>query len=599
MKRKASIIRTLTVLFLLTSLIYSQKPASSIFYTVSMDKPNTHYFHVALKAEGFKGDVQEFKMPVWTPGYYLLMDYAKNVINFSAKDASGKPLAWERSSKNGWTVKQGKSSSIVIEYDVYAFARSVADSYLDDIQGFISPTGVFIYPAEKIQHPVKLKIIPFKEWNKVTTGLDPVENEPNTFFAPDFDILYDSPILAGNQEVISFKVRGIPHEFAGNMLGQVDKEALIDNLSKMIESACTIMGEMPYKHYSFIAIGPGGGGLEHLNSQAITLTPSSLSSAAGIKRLQSFLAHEYFHNFNVKRIRPVVLGPFDYDKECLTNMLWVSEGITVFYEGVVLYRAGLITRDEFFNHFKSNISQYENIPGHLYQSATQASWDTWLQFFNRNPNSSNTTISYYNKGAALGLLLDFTIRNETKNSKSLDDVMRFIYKKYYKELKRGFTDQEFRDVCENIAGVKLDEIFEYASTTKDIDYAKYFAYAGLTIDTKPSETPGVFSGISMQEQNSDLFVTSIEFDSPAYNSDLSIQDEIIALNGTRVNIKSINDVINNYKPGEKVKLLISRRNKIKEIEITLEKRLRKPFTIQPVDNPSPLQKTILDGLVKY
>lgn len=573
--------------------------SNSILITVSMDRPNTHYYHITMQYQISKGDTHEFKMPVWTPGYYLIMDYSKYVLNFQASDEAGKPLQWEKSAKNGWTVKSGKTKSIRIEYDVFAFSRSVADSYLDDIQGFISPTGVFLYPAGQLRRSVKLKIMPFKEWNKITTGLDPVANEPNTYFAPDFDILYDSPILIGNQEVISFNVKGIPHEFAGSYLGQVDREALITNLTKMIESATTLMGDMPYKHYSFICIGPGGGGLEHLNSQAITLSTSSLSNPAAIKRLQSFLAHEYFHHFNVKRIRPFVLGPFDYDKENLTNMLWVSEGITVYYEAVILYRAGLINREEFFEHFRSNIARYENVPGHLFQSASESSYNTWLQFFSRNPNSQNISISYYDKGAALGLMLDFKIRNETKNAKSLDDVMRILYNKYYKDLKRGFTDKEFRETCEKVSGCSLQELFEYASTTKEIDYNKYFAFAGTEIDDKAKEVPGVSFGASVQDQYGAFTVSSIEWNSPAYNSNLSLQDEIIAINDTRVNSRNMNEVINSFKPGDKVTLLTARRNKIRNVEITLGKKTEKTFRIKPVEKSTPLQETILNGLIKY
>lgn len=599
MKKRFNLAGIVFLLFFVSALSFAQKKESTFLFTVSMEKPTTHYFHVKLECDGLKGDTHEFKMPVWTPGYYLIMDYAKNVINFTAKDASGRQLQCERSSKNGWTIKTGKAASIVVDYDVFAYSRSVADSYLDDVQGFISPTGIFVYHDGQIKHSAKVKIIPFNGWSKITTGLDPLSNEPNTYIASDFDVLYDSPILVGNQEVISFNVKGIPHEFAGSYLGQVDKEALVTYLTKMIESSAAIMGEIPYKHYSFIAIGPGGGGLEHLNSQAITLSPSSLSSPAAIKRMQSFIAHEYFHHFNVKRIRPFVLGPFDYDRENLTNMLWVSEGITVFYEAVVLYRAGLITQEEYFNHFRTNIARYENVPGHLFQSATESSYDTWLQFFSRNPNSSNTTISYYDKGAALGILLDFKIRFETKNAKSLDDVMRFIYNKYYKEEGRGFTDKEFRDVCEKTAGTSLQEIFEYAASTKEIDYRKYFALAGLNIDVDPKEVPGAAFGASVQDQNGTLTVSSVEWNTPAYNSTLSLQDEIIAVGDTRVNSRNFKETINSYKPGDKIKLLTARRGKLSEIEMTLEKKTEKSFRIAPMENLTPLQSSILKGLEKY
>lgn len=599
MKKNTTVFYAILILLLLSNVQFSQTKGSSIVFTVSMEKPNTHYFHVAMECNGFKGEFQEFRMPVWTPGYYLIMDYPKNVINFKAADNTGRQLNLEKSAKNGWKVNTGKSASFKIEYDVFAYARSVADSYLDEEQGFISPTGIFIHPTGQLQHSSKVKIIPYNGWKKITTGLEPVADEPGTYSASDFDILYDSPILIGNQEVISFNVKGIPHEFAGSYLGKVDKEALITTLTKIIESSAAIMGDIPYKHYSFIAIGPGGGGLEHLNSQAITLSPSSLSTPASIKRMQSFIAHEYFHHFNVKRIRPFALGPFDYDKENLTNMLWVSEGMTVFYEAVVLYRAGLITRDEFLEHFRSNISRYENVPGHLYQSATESSYNTWLQFFSRNPNSSNISISYYDKGAALGLLLDLKIRRETKNAKSLDDVMRTIYNQYYKKEKRGFTDLEFRQVCEKISGTDLSEIFEYASTTKDIDYNKYFAYAGLSIDDKQKEVPGVSFGARLQDQNGLAVISSIEWNTPADKSFLSIQDEIIAIDGKRVNAKNLNELLSGYKVGDKISVMISRKNKIENVDITLTARYERSFHISVTENPDQLQQAILNGFGKY
>ncbi len=178
----------------------------------------------------------------------------------------------------------------------------------------------------------------------------------------------------------------------------------------------------------------------------------------------SFIAHEFFHLYNVKTIRPVALGPFDYDKENYTDMLWFSEGVTSYYENLILNRAGFFSRDDVFREMKTTISNYENIPGHLFQSAASSSFDSWMLFFNRSENASNTTISYYDKGCALGMLLDLRIRYESGNKKSLDDVMQTLYKVYYKEKKRGFTDKEFRDVCEKAAGSSLDEIFEALHT---------------------------------------------------------------------------------------------------------------------------------------
>jgi len=217
--------------------------------------------------------------------------------------------------------------------------------------------------------------------------------------------------------------------------------------------------------------------------------------------MYTFLAHEYFHHYNVKRIRPVELGPFDYDKENRTNMLWVSEGITVYYDILIARRAGLLTDEDLFKGFHGRLLGFENKPGRLYQSATQASYNTWSDGpFGRSDDEVNKTVSVYDKGAILGLMLDFKIRHETQNKKSLDDVMRTLYKDYYLKKKRGFTENEFQTTCEKIAGTKLTELFEYASTVKIPDYKKYFSYGGLDIDINPKQVPGAWLGISVRTQ---------------------------------------------------------------------------------------------------
>jgi predicted metalloprotease with PDZ domain len=599
MKNKSRIMVFSIVFLIAASFSFGQTPEGTMAFFVSMERPTTHYFHVVFRCEGLKGETQDFKMPSWTPGYYRIMDYARNVVNFSAKDATGNLLAWEKTSKNSWRVKSGKAAAIVVSYDVYAFTRFVAESYLDDSLGFISPAGVFMHVAGLLRHPVIVAIQPYQDWSRISTGLDPVQGKLNTFFAPDFDVLYDCPILLGNQEILSFEVKGIPHIFAVDNLGTLDRGKFVADHKKMVEAAVAIIGEIPYSHYAFLVIGPGGGGLEHQNSAALTLNPSSLSNPAGYKSWLSFVCHEFFHLYNVKRIRPLALGPFDYDMENYTNMLWVSEGFTVYYEYLILNRAGLMTRDEVLEQFRSTIAHYENVPGRLFQSAAESSFDTWIQFFSRGENAANTTISYYDKGAALGMLLDLKIRNETKNHASLDDVMRTLYRTFYKEKKRGFTDQEFREVCERVAGCPLAEIFDvYAATVNDIDYPKYLAYAGLDIDVEPRQVPGISFGAATRDQSGSLVISSVEWASPASQAGLSAQDEVIALDGVRVNSRTFPELLNSKKPGDKVRVLISRRNTVREVEVVLDKKIERSFQIKPLSNPNLLQSSILNDWLK-
>ena len=568
-------------------------------YTVSMDRPWTHYYHVEFFCEGIRGETIDFRMPDWTPGYYMILDLAKYVTNFHAEDGNENVLQWEKVSKNTWRVGVYDAPVVRISYDVYAYTQSVAHPFLDDGRGFISPTGIFMYINGYLQHPVSVTVRPYQKWDRISTGLDPVDGTLNTYYAPDFDVFYDCPILVGNQEILSFEVEGIPHYVAQENPADIDDQKYLSDLKTMVESAVSIIGEIPYKHYTFIIMDRGMGGLEHANSMAVfSGSRYSLADPDGYIRWLAFLAHEYFHLYNVKRIRPVTLGPFDYNRENYTNMLWVSEGVTVYYEYIILNRAGILNREETLEQLRKSIVNYENIPGHLFQPVTMSSFDTWILFFNRSENASNTTISYYDKGCALGMLLDLRIRYETKGEKSLDDVMRKLYYDYHKEKGRGFTDEEFRDVCEDAAGCSLQEIFEYASTTKTIDYPKYLAYAGLGIDTVPREMPGAYLGINVPETEKVPVITNVVWNSPAWRAGLSPRDTIIELNNTGATNALLDEILASGNPGDKLNILVGRRAGRKLYEVALGKKTLKSFNITPLIDTGQDQLTILNGWLK-
>lgn len=595
----------LFITFLLAGLLNSplslaQLQKANISFTVSMERPTTHYFHMEIACSNLAGSSQTFKLPSWTPGYYWIMNYAKNLVNFTAKDEKGKVLAWVKTAKNAWTVQNGKASKITLSYDMYAFTQSVADPFLDDEHAYIAPAGLFMYLDGHLQEPATVTVKPYKEWNKISTGLEPVKGLTNTFSSANFDELYDCPILIGNHQVYSFEYKGILHEIAVEHPKSFHMETFAEDLKKIVEHGAALIGDIPYKHYTYLIMGEGRGGLEHRNSMAVFSNNNVYDpkDKAGYLRWLSFLAHEYFHLYNIKCIRPVALGPFDYDKENLTNMLWVSEGFTVYYEYIILNRAGLMTREEALDAIKDNIAGYENIPGHLLQSATQSSYDTWIQFFSRGDNANNTTISYYDKGCALGFLLDVNIRNATANKKSLDDVMRTLYNEFYQQKKRGFTDDEFRQVCETTAGIKLDEVFEYASTTKEIDYTKYFAWAGLSIDITPKEKEGAFIGAGFQKRDEQMIVSGIESNSPAWDAGLSTQDIVIAADGTIVTAEIFKNIVAAKKPGDTLTLTVSRNDKEQNIVIAATKKTTKTFDIQSVSNMNNLQESIYKTILQ-
>ena len=574
-------------------------PTSTIEYTVTMENPNNHYFHVSLIYSGITDKTVELKLPVWTPGYYMIMDYAKNLINFQVTDNAGKNLSWLKTSKNTWKINTGNAPVIMVSYEVFAFRTSVADSFLDDGRGFISPTGIFMHPAGEKDHPVTVNIVPFENFKNISTGLDPVQGKPGTYYAPDFDVLYDCPILAGNQEILKFETGGIDYTIAAENLGNIDRSRFIEDHRKIVESATAIIGEIPFKHYTFIIMNRGMGGLEHTNSMAVFSNRLDFSSSESTNRWLSFVAHEFFHLYNVKTIRPIALGPFDYDKENYTTMLWFSEGVTVYYEYLILNRAGFFSREDVFRELKNSISNYENIPGHLFQSAAQSSFDSWMLFFNRSENASNTTISYYDKGCALGMLIDLKIRHDSGNKRSLDDVMRTLYQEYYKEKKRGFTDREFRDICEKTAGSSLSEIFDvYIPTVQNIGYDRYLSYAGLSIDTSQVEIQGSWLGATTRTDGENLIITRVEWASPAYIAGLSPQDVIKEINGQKATADLLAEVFNSKNAGDKLSVTIVHRDITNVVEVTLGKKKVKNFDIRQLPDPTPEQKAILDTWLK-
>ncbi|MBK8520084.1 MAG: M61 family metallopeptidase [Chitinophagaceae bacterium] len=493
MKRPATGLHVQWLLIILFSGIHtaslSQKTVQ-LHYAVSIPQPASHAYEVELHCNSWKQDTILLKMPRWMPGYYQIIEYAKSVGNLQASNENGKSIAVEKVNDNTWKIAGIKNRSFVVKYTVATTKQFVANSYVDSAHAYLIPENTFLYVEGHLNIPVSVSLSYNKAWTKVATGLDAVAGKANEFTAPDFDILYDCPILIGNlDELPSFSVRGIEHRFIGYNMGNFDRTLFMNNLKKTVEAAVNIIGDIPYKQYTFMGIGPGRGGIEHLNNTTVSFDGSGLDKPGAMNRVLNFLAHEYFHHYNVKRIRPFELGPFDYDKGNRTNLLWISEGLSVYYEYLIVKRAGLTDAATLLLNFNGNLNNIENNPGRLYQSLQQASYRTWSDGpFGTQGDEKGKTISYYDKGPLVGMLFDFEIRNATENKKSLDDVMRLLYWKYYKEKQRGFTEAEFQAVCEQVAGIPLSAIFEYVYSTKELDYTKYLGYAGLKIDKQSIES---------------------------------------------------------------------------------------------------------------
>jgi predicted metalloprotease with PDZ domain len=558
----------------------------SFSFQVSLPRASDHMAHVTMRCEDLAGESQDFKMPAWMPGYYRLLDYAKNVSGFRAQDGAGHPLAWERVTRNAWRVVTANAPLVVIDYDVTGTVTFVAQTFVGAERAYLAPPGIYLHVAGQLARPAVVTIQAPAGWERIATGLDPVAERPHTFRAANFDVLYDAPVLMGNQESVRFEAGGVPHFVAmENVPAPVDRAKVVADLKRMVETATNLMGDIPYRHYTFLLMGTGNGGIEHLNSASIAFNGNSLTTPEGYRGWLSYVAHEYFHHFNVKRIRPIALGPFDYDRENLTNMLWVSEGLSVYYQDLLLVRAGLATSEQYFEKLRGTMARFANGSGHLYQSATESSFFTW-------GNSGvgidrNTSISYYDNGAMLGALLDLAIRHESRNKRSLDDVMRSLYRTYYQEKQRGFTDGEFRQACESAAGASLTEIFEYASVPRNMDYAKYFEYAGLRVEeAATSEGKGAYAGIHVQARDTGLVVVDTE--GPAQTA-LNAGDVIVEVEGAKATVKALSDAILAKKAGDTLHLKIARG----EVQLTLAPALQWSFTIRPLAAPNGLQAEIL------
>lgn len=474
-------VAAMSILFCLCSIkVYAEY---QINYYVNIDTEDK-YVNVTLVYSSDKQNEEIlFKMPVWAPGYYIVVDFPKYLTDFTAEDETGKTLLWNKVGKNGWKVKTN-SYNTIIKYRIYANQRSVAECRVEDKIAFIAPNGVFMYVDGDITHEAAIHFNLPHGWNKVSTGLMNLKGKDFSFFSPDFDRLYDSPFMLGNHFVDTFDIDGHIFEFALEQNEGYNDSPFKEDFIKMVKTTTSIMKDLPYDNYCLIHLANGQGGLEHLNSQACyTDGTFKFSSREQYLAYLSFTTHEYFHLYNVKAIRPIELGPFDYDSECFTNMLWFSEGITVYYETRIMNLAGICDADYLLNDLSGFIATIESKEGHKHMSLKQSSYDIWLNFFNRAENGDDVRISYYNKGPIIGLLMDIDIRRKTDGKKSLDDLMRRLYDKYFKQLKRGFTEMEFWQEAADIAGKPLDDIRRYVETTDEINYDEILEDAGLGLNS--------------------------------------------------------------------------------------------------------------------
>ena len=551
--------------------------AAAIRYTIRFPRPATHVVEVEAEVPTAGQAAIDLDMAVWTPGSYLVREYSRNVERVEAF-AAGKALTVNKTSKNRWHVTTGGAAAIVVKYRVYGREMSVRNNYIDTAFALINGAATFLTLAgDTGPRPHEVTIEPADGWKTVVTPLQDVPGGPSRHVtAPDFDTLVDSPIVVGNPAIYPFTVQGKPHYLVNLGEGGVwDGQRTATDVQRIVEEAARFWGTIPYDKYVFFnLITQANGGLEHKNACTLMSSRWSVRTRRGYVDWLTLVTHEFFHAWNVKRLRPVELGPFDYLHENPTRMLWVAEGFTDYYGDLLAVRAGVITRDEFLADISSSLTELNSTPGRQVMPVEQASQDAWIRYYRPDENSPNVAVSYYTKGAIIGLLLDAEIRRVTSGAKSLDDVMRLAWQRYSGA--RGYTSAEFRGVVSEVAGHDLSAwLARAADSTEELDYTTLGWYGLRVRADAPSPTRAWIGlatsgagGATLRNDGGRLVVSQVRRGSPAEDAGVSVEDEIVAIGGYRVRPEQWESRLETWTPGDTVPLLVARREELLTLQVT-------------------------------
>jgi predicted metalloprotease with PDZ domain len=473
-----------------------------VSYTVRMIAPETHVATVEARIPTDGRGSVELMMPVWSPGYYVQENYATRVLDLGARTPDGKDLPVDQPQPNRWHVQSNGAPLVVLTYHLQCDRRSVTGDWVGPDYAVLNGAPTFITLVEQAHRPHDVLVELPAQWKQTATSLTAAtDGTPNHYRAADYDELVDSPIVAGNISFHTFVVGGAAHILAdiGEVPAQWDGALAAKNLEKFVTADYAFWGFLPFKKYVFLNVfRQGGGGLEHLNSTLLTSSPKSVNG--GDMRWLQYVSHEYFHAFNVKRLRPVELGPFDYEHAPRTPTLWISEGVTTYYGNLMASRGGLGTPEDVLKSLSSDITSLQNSPGRLIQTLEQASLGIFATGGSGVGGDRNKVVSYYTKGFIVGFLLDAHIQHVTNGRKSFDDLMRLAYQRYAGA--RGFTPEQWVATASEVAGVDMTDWFHRAiQTTDELSYDEALDWFGLrfaasadsakawTLEIRPDATP--------------------------------------------------------------------------------------------------------------
>ena len=572
--------------------------AEPVSYTLRFPAPHTHYVGVeASVPTGGRAQI-ELMMAVWTPGSYLVREFARHVEAVTARTPAGAPLVVAKSGKNRWLVSTGGGDRVVVSYVVYGREMSVRTNWIDADFAMLNGAPTFLTLADDDvvrPHDVTLELP--AGWRRSVTSLAPrTDRGPHAYRAADFDTLVDSPIVAGTPALYEFVVDDTPHVLVNTgESGVWDGPRSAQDVEEITREISRMWGVTPYSRYLFLnMITEAGGGLEHRNSALLMSSRWATSSRRSYLRWLGLVSHELFHAWNVKRLRPVELGPFDYEHEVHTESLWVVEGLTSYYGDLGVHRAGLSTVEEYLESLSRQIRGLQTTPGREVQPVALASYDAWIKYYRADENSPNTSVSYYTKGAVIGFLLDMRVRTATGGARTLDDVMRLAYARFSGE--RGFTPEEFRATASEVAGVDLAGWFETAlDTTDELDYTEALDWLGLELAGRAENEELGWVGLVARTSNGRLLVSQVRRDTPARDAGFNVDDEILAIGDHRVLPNQWNERIAATPPGSKISVMVSRRGALRRLPVVVGAQPASQWDLEPVEEPSPAQTSRLEA----
>ncbi len=572
----------------------------AISFKVDLSQSYARIINVEMSIPLNKKKKEKIVMPVWAPGSYLVRDFSRHITSIEAIDGTLVQI-----DKSSWEIYSDREA-VTVRYAVYCDELSVQTSYADEDLVIINGTSIFFYVENRKEEEYRVFFTGNKSGNPVS-GLPFISG---SFIATDYDNLADSPFIYGNIRTLKFEQSGKEHIIAYHGRMYRHEDIFLADIAKIVREEEKIFGELPYEKYVFMLVfvpDDLGGGLEHKNSTLIISNEHRLQDDFEYKLFLSTISHEFFHTWNVKRIRPIELGPFDYTKEVYTDLLWFSEGFTSYYEWIVLLRAGIVTEREYIDHLLEMINYYKFQPGHNFRTASSSSFNTWIKLYKPDGDLINNYISYYLKGELIAFALNNEIIKETKGSKSLDDIFRSMYKDF-KSTGGGFNFKSLLNTVSLISSSRVSKILEemvyktntddYERKIEDLGYELQYSYPDGRKEPRGS------IGIILQANGQKTSIRFVIKDSPAYKAGILAGDEIVAINNERFSefflrtfSKEMKQVkiedLKNIKPGEEIKIHIFRRNILKEIAIKTEEEPK--YLVANKKGDTEIMKKIISG----